>query len=91
MSNDNPAAPAPHAADSVTDEQLSVSLGALNDPDTFHGFDVHDLIGGLHAVCVIIDHAIVDNAKFPDHNSTMGGLAQAAKVLSAILNREAHS
>lgn len=68
-----------------------VSLGALNEPDTFKGFTAHDLVSGLHAVCVVIDSAIVDGAKFESHEDTMCGLAQAAKVLSAILNTEVHS
>jgi hypothetical protein len=64
----------------------TVSLGTLNDPDTFRGFTAHDLISGLHGVCVAIDSAIVDGAEFENHHDTMCGLAQAAKVLSSILH-----
>jgi hypothetical protein len=69
----------------------TVSLGGLTDPDTFNGFTMHDLISGLHGVCVAIDSAIVDGAQFEDHRDTMCGLAQAAKVLSSILNTQVHS
>jgi len=68
-----------------------VGLGGLTDPDTFKGFTTHDLISGLHGVCVVIDSVLVDRAEFEDHINTMAGLAQAAKVLSSILNTEAHS
>lgn len=69
----------------------TVNLGALNDPDTFRGFTVHDVISGLHGVCVAIDSAIVDRAEFEDHENTMCGLAQAAKVLSSMLHTQVHS
>ena len=68
-----------------------VLLGALDDPTTFQGFTVHDLISGLHGVCVTIDNAIVDGAEFESHRDTMCGLAQAAKVFSSILNTAVHS
>ena len=69
----------------------TVSLGALNDPDTFRGFTAHDVISGLHGVCVAIDHGIVYGAKFENHQETMSGLAQAAKVLSSILHTQGNS
>jgi len=68
-----------------------VSLGGLTDPHTFDGFTTHDLISGLHGVCVAIDYAIVDGVEFEDHRGTMCGLAMAAKVLSSILHTEVHS
>jgi hypothetical protein len=68
-----------------------VSLGSLNDPDTFKGFTTHDLISGLHGVCVVIDSAIVDGTTFHNHLGTMACLAMAAKALSAILHTEVHS
>ena len=69
----------------------TVSLGSLNDRNTFQGFTVHDIIAGLHGVCVVLDSAIVDGAEFERHLDTMCGLAQAAKVLSTILDTEANS
>ena len=63
----------------------------LTDPGAFDGFTSHDLISGLHGVCVAIDSAIVDGTEFENHHATMCGLAQAAKVLSAILNTQMHS
>lgn len=85
MSKTTPAngAPAPQDHD--------VSLGSLTDRRTFKGFTVHDLIAGLHGVCVVMDKTLVDGAEFEDHKSTMCGLAQAAKVLSSILDNEACS
>jgi hypothetical protein len=68
-----------------------IRLGGLTDPDTFQGFTTHDLISGLHGVCVAIDHGIVNGATFEAHAETMSGLAQAAKVLSSILRTEVNS
>jgi len=67
-----------------------VSLGRLTEPHTFNGFTTHDLISGLHGVCAVIDSALVDGTEFEDHTRTMADLAIAAKVLSSILNTEAH-
>jgi hypothetical protein len=68
-----------------------VSLGGLTDEGTFQGFTTHDLISALHGVCVVLDNALVDQVEFERHDHTMASLAQAAKVLSSILNKEVHS
>lgn len=68
-----------------------VDLGSLNDPATFRGYATHDLISGLHGICVVLDNALVDNAEFENHHGTMCDLAIAAKVLSSILYNEVHS
>ena len=69
----------------------SVDLGSLTDARTFTGFKAYDLISGLHAVCVVLDNAIVDGVEFDSHHNTLAGLAQAAMVLSSILDTEVHS
>lgn len=69
----------------------NVSLGGLDDPDSFQGFTTHDVISGLHGVCVVLDSALVDGTEFEDHQRTLCGLAMAAKVLSAMLQKEVHS
>jgi len=69
----------------------TVSLGTLTEPGIFQGFTTHDLISGLHGVCVVLDNALVDNVEFERHEYTLADLAIAAKVLSSILNKEVHS
>ncbi len=88
MSKRKPAAKSAPSSDTPVKE--SVSLGSLNDPDTFQGFTTHDLISGLHGVCMVLDSEIV-GTELEDRAGTMNGLAMAAKVLSSILHNEVHS
>ncbi len=68
----------------------SIRLGSLTDPDAFQGFTTHDLISGLHGVCMVLDSEIVGTG-LEDRAATMNGLAMAATVLSSILHNEVHS